>query len=68
MAIAAVAVAVLLLLLLLLLTACIILLYWYIAVLAQARKLWDLLEKKQADGAFSHTFGALDPVQVGACR
>lgn len=31
----------------------------------QARKLWDLLEKKQADGSFSHTFGALDPVQVG---
>eukprot|EP00904_Undaria_pinnatifida_P004702 jgi/Undpi1/14232/HiC_scaffold_9.g03881.m1 len=30
----------------------------------QARKLWDLLEKKQADGTFSHTFGALDPVQV----
>lgn len=30
----------------------------------QARKLWDLLEKKQAKGDFSHTFGALDPVQV----
>lgn len=30
----------------------------------QARKLWDLLEKKHARGEFSHTFGALDPVQV----
>lgn len=30
----------------------------------QARKLWDLLEKKHALGDFSHTFGALDPVQV----
>ncbi|CAM9390541.1 unnamed protein product, partial [Ectocarpus sp. 8 AP-2014] len=30
----------------------------------QARKLWELLEKKHALGDFSHTFGALDPVQV----
>lgn len=30
----------------------------------QARKLWDLLEKKHGRGDFSHTFGALDPVQV----
>ncbi|CAN0131923.1 unnamed protein product [Pylaiella littoralis] len=30
----------------------------------QARKLWELLEKKHAVGEFSHTFGALDPVQV----
>lgn len=33
---------------------------------AQARKLWELLEKKHAHGDFSHTFGALDPVQVRA--
>ncbi|CAM9310521.1 unnamed protein product, partial [Sphacelaria rigidula] len=30
----------------------------------QARKLWELLESKQTTGGFSHTFGALDPVQV----
>ena len=25
----------------------------------QARKLWDLLEKKQADGSFSHTLSLI---------
>ncbi|CAM9876957.1 unnamed protein product [Discosporangium mesarthrocarpum] len=30
----------------------------------QAKKLWDLIEEKHATGGFSHTFGALDPVQV----
>lgn len=34
----------------------------------QARKLWGLLEKKYAGGDFSHTFGALDPVQVQNSR
>ncbi|CAO3606867.1 unnamed protein product [Cunninghamella blakesleeana] len=31
---------------------------------AQAKKLWKLLEKNKATGETSHTFGALDPVQV----
>ncbi|CAO3650234.1 unnamed protein product [Cunninghamella echinulata] len=30
----------------------------------QAKKLWKLLEKNKATGETSHTFGALDPVQV----
>ncbi|ORX53068.1 isocitrate lyase [Hesseltinella vesiculosa] len=30
----------------------------------QAKKLWTLLEKNKATGETSHTFGALDPVQV----
>jgi isocitrate lyase len=30
----------------------------------QAKKLWALLEKHQRQGTVSHTFGALDPVQV----
>jgi len=30
----------------------------------QARKLWDLLDALRQVGGYSHTFGALDPVQV----
>ncbi|KJE96888.1 isocitrate lyase [Capsaspora owczarzaki ATCC 30864] len=30
----------------------------------QAKKLWNLLAKRKAEGTVSHTFGALDPVQV----
>lgn len=29
-----------------------------------AKKLWQLLEQKQASRDFAHTFGALDPIQV----
>jgi isocitrate lyase len=31
---------------------------------AMAKKLWTLIEKNKATGETSHTFGALDPVQV----
>ncbi|SAL95792.1 hypothetical protein [Absidia glauca] len=31
---------------------------------AMAKKLWKLIEKNKATGETSHTFGALDPVQV----
>ncbi|KAL1931408.1 hypothetical protein VTP01DRAFT_9550 [Rhizomucor pusillus] len=31
---------------------------------AQAKKLWKLLQKNKATGETTHTFGALDPVQV----
>jgi len=30
----------------------------------QSKKLWGMLKHHQATGTFSHTFGALDPVQV----
>lgn len=30
----------------------------------QARKLWALMKQLKSEGKFSHTFGALDPVQV----
>jgi isocitrate lyase len=29
-----------------------------------AKKLWAVFEKARATGGYSHTFGALDPVQV----
>ena len=31
---------------------------------AQAKKLWRTLQQNKATGETSHTFGALDPVQV----
>lgn len=30
----------------------------------QAKKLWEILQRNKANGGTSHTFGALDPVQV----